>query len=191
MFRITGRQGQPEFVQFGGGQIGRRQTGDGFMEATRLPVFDVSVIAQKASPFSVVVQNERAKELYAAGFFRPDMADQALLCLGMMSFEGIEEIKNKIYQNSTLFKMQHQIAPLMLNMAAKLDAMGGTQYLPGVQAMLAQTMGMQMQPGIPAQQAQAGGAEPMANSLGDALNGARRSTAGEARKQAAEYSTPR
>lgn len=188
-FRITGKQGQTEFVKFSGAQIGLKQTGDAFMTATRLPVFDVSVVAQKSSPFSTVVQNERAKELYSAGFFNPQMADQALMCLEMMSFEGIEEVKNKISQNSTLFKMRQQIAPLMMQMAADLDTIRGTQYLPGVQMLLSQAMG-----GALPQPAMGGGqmgAEPMANSLGAALNGARKSTAGEARKQAADNSTPR
>lgn len=187
-FRITGRQGQMEFVSFSGTRIGMKPTGDAFMEGMRLPVFDVSVVAQKSSPFSTVVQNERAKELYSAGFFNPQMADQALMCLEMMEFEGIEEVKNRISQNSTMFRMQQQIAPLMMQMAAELDAMKGTQYLPGVQMMIAQTTGGQMQAPMGGGQM---GAEPQANSLGAALNGARKSTAGEARKGAAENSTPR
>lgn len=189
-FRITGRQGQTQFVKFSGQKIGMQQTGDAFMKASRLPVFDVSVVAQKASPFSTVVQNERAKELYSAGFFNPQMADQALMCLEMMSFDGIEEVKQRISQNSTMFKMQQQIAPLMMQMAAELDAIKGTAYTPGVQMMLMQAMGGGMQPGMPAGNVQMG-AEPQANSLGAALNSARSSTAGEARKQAAQNSTPR
>ena len=189
-FRITGKQGQPEFVKFNGTQIGMQQTGDAFMTATRLPVFDVNVVAQKASPFSTVVQNERAKELYSAGFFNPQMADQALMCLEMMSFDGIEEVKNRISQNSTMFKMQQDIVPMMLQMAAELDAIKGTAYTPGVQMMLMKIMGGGIQPGLQAGNMQMG-EEPQANSLGAALNGARSSTAGEARKQAAQNSTPR
>ena len=189
VFRITGEQGQTEFVAFDGQQIGMQQTGDAFMTATRLPVFDVSVVAQKASPFSTVVQNERAKELYSAGFFNPQMADQALMCLEMMSFEGIEEVKNKISQQSMMFKMQQQLIPLAMKMAQELDKLKGTQYLPGVQMMIANATGGGMQPALGGGGQM--GAEPQANSLGAALNGARKSTAGEARKQAAENSTPR
>ena len=188
-FRITGKQGQTEFVKFSGVQIGMQQTGDAFMAATRLPVFDVQVVAQKSSPFSTVMQNERAKELYSAGFFIPQNADQALMCLEMMSFEGIEEVKNRISQNSTMFKMQQQIAPLCLKMAAELDAIKGTNYTPGVQMMLAKAMGGALP--MPAPGGGQMSEEPQANSLGAALNGARNSTAGAARKRAAETSTPR
>ena len=187
-FRITGKQGQTEFAVFSGKNIGMQQTGDSFMTASRLPVFDVQVVAQKSSPFSTVTQNERAKELYAAGFFRPDLADQALMCLNMMQFEGIEEVKNRISQNSTLYKMQQQIAPLMVQMALELDRYKGTQYAPQVQMMLAQ--GMQNPGGIAAGAIQMG-EEPQSNSLGAAIGGAKRDTAGEARKRAAENATPR
>lgn len=189
MFRITGKQGGMEFVQFSGAQIGMKQTGDAFMTATRLPVFDVQVVAQKSSPFSTVVQNERAKELYAAGFFIPQNADQALMALEMMSFEGIDEVKQRISQNSALLKLQQIALPMLLQMAMELDQFKGTQYLPQVKMVIAQTMnggqqalpmgGMQM------------GQEPQSNGIGDALNGARKSTAGEARKQAADNAAPR
>lgn len=188
-FRITGARGQTEFVSFSGEQIGAQDMSNAFMTATRMPVFDVSVVAQKSSPFSTVVQNERAKELYSAGFFNVQMADQALMCLEMMDFEGIEEVKQKISQNSTMFMMQQKMIPLMMQMAQELDAIKGTQYAPGVQMMIAQGMGGGIQPGMPAGGQM--GAEPQANSLGAALNGARKSTAGEARKKAAENATPK
>ena len=188
-FRITGKQGQQQFAKMSGAQTGLKQTGDNFMQTSRMPVFDVQVVAQKSSPFSTVVQNERAKELYAAGFFRPDMADQALMCLSMMQFDGIEEIKNKISQNSTLFKMQQQIAPIMMQMAMELDQIKKTtQYAQQVQMLLAQAMGMQGAMPMGGMQM---GAEPQANSLGAAISGARNSTAGEARKQAANNAAPR
>ena len=186
-FRITGQRGQTEFVSFSGAQIGAQDTSNAFMTSTRVPVFDVSVAAQKSSPFSTVVQNERAKELYSAGFFNPQMADQALMCLEMMEFDGIEEVKNRISQNSAMFMMQQNLIPLTLKMAQELDAIKGTRYTPGVQMMLTQGMGGSMP--IPAGEEM--GAEPQANSLGAALNGARKSTAGEARKQAADNATPR
>ena len=60
------------------------------------PVFDIVVKSEKASPFSTDAQNERAKELFRLGFFRPDMADQALKALDMMRFDGIEEVRARI-----------------------------------------------------------------------------------------------
>lgn len=196
MFRITGQQGEMEFVQFGGNNIGMQPTGDALMDGMRLPVFDVKVVAEKSSPFSTVVQNERAKELYAGGFFQPQNADQALMCLEMMSFEGIDEIKQKISQNSTLFKMQQQIGPMMMQMAAELDAIKGTQYAPQIQMMLAQSMPQLAQQMQQATMAPRGGGkldteEPEANSVGEPLNEGRKTQAGEVRKRVARMATPR
>ena len=188
-FRITGQQGQMDFVTFENSMIGVQQTGDAYMDSMRLPVFDVEVVAEKSSPFSTVVQNERAKELYSGVFFLPQNADQALLCLDMMQFDGIEEIKTKISQNSSLFKLQQTIAPMMMRMAAELDQFKGTQYTPQIQMLLAQNM-PQIAQSLPMGGGQMGD-EPQANGLGDALNGARSSTAGEARKKAANNATPR
>ena len=189
-FRITGKQGGMEFATFSGQQIGPQDISNNFMTATRLPVFDLDVVAQKSSPFSTVVQNERAKELYGAGFFRPDMADQALMCLEMMSFEGIDEVKQRISQNSALTKLQQIVLPMLLQMAGELDQFKGTAYLPQVQMLIAQQMQMGGQMAQPMGNAQMG-QEPQVNSVGEAMNGARKSTAGEARKQAANNATPR
>ena len=157
------------------------------METTRLPVFDIKVVAQKASPFSTIAQNERAKELYQMGFFRPDNADQSLMALEMMQFEGIDMLKQKISQNGTLYQKMQQLAPLVMAMAQQLDMTQGTQYTP----QIAQILGMDMQ-----QQPMQTGAgvktqEVETNSLGETLNKARRSTAGEARKDAAQNAAPR
>ena len=67
----------------------------------RKPIFDISVSSQKSNPFSVTAQNELAKELYNLGFFNPEMADQAIMCLEMMSFEGKEQVIERIRSNSS------------------------------------------------------------------------------------------
>ena len=71
------------------------------MEYTRKPIFDISVTSQKSNPFSVTAQNELAKELYSLGLFNPDMAQQAIMCLEMMNFEGKEKIIEKIRSRSS------------------------------------------------------------------------------------------
>jgi hypothetical protein len=107
------------------------------------------------------------------------------MALEMMQFEGIDALKQKIAQNGTLFQKMQQLAPLVLAMAQQLDAVQGTQYTPQV----AQILGM----GMSAGPMMGGGAaqEVQTNGLGDVLNGARKTTAGEARKQAASAGTPR
>ncbi len=62
--------------------------------------FDVSVAAQKASPYSRLSQNELALQFFSAGFFRPELASQALLCLDMMDFDRKDFVAQAIRQNA-------------------------------------------------------------------------------------------
>lgn len=184
-FRVIGQQGQMEFVQFTGRQIAAKPQGSdfGIDLGYRVPIFDIEVTAHKASPFSTTAQNERAKELYSLGFFRPDLADQALACLDMMSFDGIEQVRQNISKNSTLYQQVQQLQQLVAAMSQRLDMTQGTQYTQQVAQMIGQQ----------AQQTPQGnaGKEATTNSLGDTLNTARNSTAGAAREKAASKSTPK
>ena len=64
--------------------------------AGRVPVFDISVRAQKHSPFARISQNELAKEFYQMGFFDPARASEALACMEMMDFEGKGAVMERI-----------------------------------------------------------------------------------------------
>lgn len=91
-FRIPGRQqGIAEFVRYH--NSGLRREG---------AVFDVQILAQKASPYSRLSQNELALQFFAAGFFDPARSNQALSCLKMMDFEAKEQVMAQIAQNAAL-----------------------------------------------------------------------------------------
>ena len=109
-FRIVGDNGD-EFQRLDNQALLPQSQGSAFglNLGERLPVFDVRVVSQKASPFSKAAQNELAKELYTMGFFRPDMGEQALAALEMMDFEGKDIVKRSISQNQ---QMQAQIVRL-------------------------------------------------------------------------------
>ena len=64
------------------------------------PIFDVSVKAHKASPFSRISQNELAKELFGIGAFNPEMAHMVLPMLDMMDFEGKDALIAKITETA-------------------------------------------------------------------------------------------
>lgn len=182
-FRIVGKRGELKFAEFNGQRIAAKPQGADFGIDTgyRVPIFDIKVTSQKSSPFSTVAQNERAKELYGMGFFRPDLADQALAALEMMDFEGIEETRERIAQNGTLFQQVQMMQQQMVKMAAIIDAQNGTTITQG----MSQELGMQV--GAP----QAGGAEAQADPLGHAYAESAGSTAGAARQRAARSATPR
>ncbi len=97
-FRIIGGGRKAEFEYYTNADIKEKISGYDYSGAplTRKPVFDITVSGQKSNPFSVTAQNELAKELYNLGMFNPEMADQALMCLEMMNFEGKEQIMEKI-----------------------------------------------------------------------------------------------
>ena len=103
-FRVVGQRGAAQFLSYDNSGLRPRPQGYDFGVdlGVRVPVFDIVVKAQKASPFAVVAQNELAKEFYSAGFFQPQMADQAMACLDMMSFDGKEQVVERIAQNATL-----------------------------------------------------------------------------------------
>ena len=104
-FRIRGNDGEADFVEFMGD--------DAF---SGRPVFDIEVVSQKKSPFSKTIQNEMAKELYAAGLFDPKNAQQAMICLEMMDFEGknivMEKVRRNIEENSRIEQLQQEMAKM-------------------------------------------------------------------------------
>ncbi|MBE6993678.1 MAG: hypothetical protein E7423_03425 [Ruminococcaceae bacterium] len=81
-FRITGEKGTA-FVTYSSRAI----------RGAHRPDFDIVMTAQKKNPFARVSQNELAKELYDRGFFRPDLAEQAMGALELMDFEGKEAVR--------------------------------------------------------------------------------------------------
>ena len=51
------------------------------------------------------------------GFFNPQMADQTLMCLDMMEFDGKDEIMQKVSQNGGLYQKLIQYMQLALTFA--------------------------------------------------------------------------
>ena len=62
------------------------------MALQRAPAFDVSVHAQKESPYATASQNELARQLYQLGVFNPAFAQQAVPMLEMMQFPGRDKV---------------------------------------------------------------------------------------------------
>ena len=111
-FRITGDGSEYQFIDFDNTGLQDQVTGLDTMgnPMFRRPVFDLKIKAQKKNPFSRMEQNERAKELYAMGFFAPENAQASLIALDMMDFEGIQTVKEKVMQGQTLLNMVMQMS---------------------------------------------------------------------------------
>ena len=106
-FRIMGENGAQKFISYSNAGIMPQAQGTalGVDLGYRVPQFDIEVSAQKSSPYSKLSQNELALQFFGSGFFNPQMAPQALLCLEMMDFDRKEMIMQKIVQNAMQFGM--------------------------------------------------------------------------------------
>lgn len=129
-FRITGENGAEEFVKYSNAGIAPQNQGIemGVDMGYRIPLFDIEITAQKQSPYSKMSQNELALQFYSAGFFNPQMADQALACLDMMDFDRKQFITQKIAQNGGIYQQMLQMQQQMLMLAQIADRANGTNF---------------------------------------------------------------
>ena len=127
-FRIMGENGAARFVEYSNAGIQPQMQGVemGVDMGYRLPLFDVEVVAQKQSPYSKMSQNELALQFYQAGFFNPQMADQALACLEMMDFDRKQGIMQRIAQNGGMFQQMLMMQQQMMMLAQMVDQDRGT-----------------------------------------------------------------
>ena len=127
-FRIIGENGVAKFVEYSNENIKPINQGNAFGEdmGYRLPMFDLEITAQKQSPYSKMSQNELALQFYSAGFFNPQMADQALACLEMMDFDRKQFIMQRVAQNGTMYQQMLMMQQQMLQMAQIIDQTQGT-----------------------------------------------------------------
>lgn len=108
-FRITGQNGQQQFVQYGNSGIRPQQT----MMGLRKPEFDIDVEAQKENPYTKESYNELAIQLYQLGVFRPEMANQALMMLDIMDFKGKDTLIAKVQQQNQFLQIVQQAMLIM------------------------------------------------------------------------------
>ena len=118
-FRIVGEYGMQQFVSYTNKGIKPQYQGNAFGQdmGYRLPVFDIKISAQKRSVYTKVTQNELALQFFKMGFFNPQMADQSLMCLDMMEFDGKERIMQKVAKNGTLFQKLLQYMQMAMTFA--------------------------------------------------------------------------
>ena len=127
-FRILGENGAARFVEYSNAGIKPQFQGVemGVDMGHRMPLFDIEITAQKQSPYSKMSQNELALQFYSAGFFNPQMAEQALACLDMMDFDRKQFVMQRIAQNGGMYQQMIAMQQQMLMMAQALDKTQGT-----------------------------------------------------------------
>lgn len=122
-FRILGSMGQQYFIPFD--NAGMQPQHQGMIGDIDLgihkPIYDVKVVPQKQNVYTKMSQNELALQLYNMGFFAPQAADPALMCLDIMDFDGKEELMQKISRNGTLYQLYMQLHQLTVSLAEQVD----------------------------------------------------------------------
>lgn len=123
-FRIMGENGAQQFISYSNAGIAAQSQGTemGVDLGYRLPQFDIEVSAQKASPYSKLSQNELALQFFQAGFFNPQIADQALSAIEMMDFDRKDFIMQRIIQNAQQYQQSMMMGMMGMPGVATLGA---------------------------------------------------------------------
>lgn len=122
-FRILGKDGAQEFISYSNAALRPRSQGTlaGVELGLRAPQFDVEVKARKASSYTQLSQNELALQFFNLGFFDPRQAEQTLLCLEMMDFDGKEALVGRIRRLAGEREKLLAFRELALTLAKKYD----------------------------------------------------------------------
>jgi hypothetical protein len=113
---------QEQFIEYTNqGLVPQQQVTMGENMGLRMPEFDIDITSEKANPYKKMEINEMALSFYNAGFFNPQMTDQALACLNMMDFTKKEEVMQKIQENGTLQEMVLMYQQMALQLAQRID----------------------------------------------------------------------
>ena len=110
-FRLLGAMGREEFVTYDSRGLQPQAVDDGVIAGYRVPVFDLEVSAQDENPYKTMEYNQLALQLFQMGFFRADMADQALRCLELMDFKNKDQLMSSILQGQAAAMERQPVQP--------------------------------------------------------------------------------
>ena len=113
---------QEQFVQYNNqGLVPQQQMTMGADMGLRIPEFDIDITSEKANPYKKMETNELALSFYNAGFFNPQMTDQALACLNMMDFTKKDEVMRRIQENGTMQELLLMYQQMALQFAQRIN----------------------------------------------------------------------
>lgn len=141
-FRILGEYGSMQFIQYSNAGLMQQQPGFSGDMGYRKPEFDIKVYAQKRSVYTKVANNEMAIQFFQMGFFNPQMAEQALMCLEMMDFDCKDEIMQKVSRNAMVFQ---KFAFYMQQCLMMASATGNAALAQQASIDMQQYLGMEVQ----------------------------------------------
>ena len=125
-FRLLGNRGEMMYVSYSNTGLQPVAMDDGFGLNYRVPEFDLEIAAQQESPYRTMEYNQLALQLFQLGFFRPDMAGQALKCLQLMDFKNKDVLMQVIEEGQTQQKEIEKLRGQLMQVAQIVDAVKGS-----------------------------------------------------------------
>ena len=136
-FRLLGKKGV-EFTSFDNRSLRPRAL---LMGGYRVPEFDLEVSAQNETPYKTMEYNQLALQLFQMGFFRSDMAEQALRCLELMEFKNKDALTEVIREGQKETKQRAWLTEALRRTVAMLDKVQGSHLAEALERELADTAG--------------------------------------------------
>ena len=136
-FRLLGKKGV-EFASFDNRSLKPKAL---LMGGYRVPEFDLEVSAQNETPYKTMEYNQLALQLFQMGFFRSDMAEQALRCLELMEFKNKDALTEVIREGQKETKQRAWLTEALRRTVAMLDKVQGSHLAEALERELADTAG--------------------------------------------------
>ena len=134
-FRLLGKKGV-EFASFDNRSLRPRAL---LMGGYRVSEFDLEVSAQNETPYKTMEYNQLALQLFQMGFFRSDMAEQALRCLELMEFKNKDALTEVIREGQKETKQRAWLTEALRRTVAMLDKVQGSHLAEALERELADT----------------------------------------------------
>ena len=142
-FRLLGAMGTEEFISYDRSGLLPKMMDDGVNVSYRVPEFDLEIGAEQESPYRTAEHNQLALQLFQMGFFRDDLADQALRCLELMEFKNKDQLARVISSGKTQASEIAALRQQLLQLAQIVDEVKGTHL---AESLTAEPSGGQVRP---------------------------------------------
>ena len=142
-FRLLGAMGAEEFISYDRSGLLPKMMDDGVNVSYRVPEFDLEIGAEQESPYRTAEHNQLALQLFQMGFFRDDLADQALRCLELMEFKNKDQLARVISSGKTQASEIAALRQQLLQLAQIVDEVKGTHL---AESLTAEPSGGQVRP---------------------------------------------
>ena len=133
-FRLLGAMGTEEFVSYDHSGLQPGVMDDGVTVSYRVPEFDLEIGAERESPYRTAEANQLALQLFQMGFFRDDLAEQALRCLELMEFKNKDQLARVISGGQTQARQIAALRQQLLQLAQVVDEVKGTHLAESLSA---------------------------------------------------------